>query len=351
MAYGHDVKKAEKFAESALQLMAGHGIPAEPNNFAVWYAYAAGENHDLCKAIDLVIASEDKVDTTHLEGIYEKFFGIEAESQALRDAADRIETAVTEVLGILGSAGKETSRYGQALEKYSDKLEKPLKLDQVRAIVTKIADETRRVIQRQKELDRALSRSSKEISELRTNLQTVRREASTDPLTGIANRKEFEVQIKAMVKEAEEEGEPLTLLLADIDFFKSFNDNYGHSTGDQVLKLVARTIIERIKGRDLAARLGGEEFAVLLPDTKLQDAVVVGNHIRVAVGSRKIVVRSTGENLGSVAISLGVAQYHPGEPIQSFIERTDRALYAAKRNGRDQVFADDSPPPSLAKSA
>lgn len=351
LRYGHDLKTAKGVADAALRLMSENRVPSEPVNYAVWYSYVTGIDAALRKEIDSLITSEEAFTSARNVELYEKFFGVESDSQALREASGRIESAISKVLKILGSAEKETSRYGQALENYSGQLDRPLKLEEVRKIVGGIAAETRQVLARQQELDRALVRSTKEIRELRANLQSVQLEALTDPLTGIANRKQFDLRLKEITADAVERESPLSLLLADIDFFKAFNDTYGHAVGDQVLRLVARTMVEQIKGRDLAARLGGEEFAIVLPDTAVEDAVTVGNQIRMAVGLRKIIVRSTGENLGSVQISLGVAEYLPDEPLSAFVERADRALYSAKRNGRNQVFADRTRSTKLKKSA
>ncbi len=132
-------------------------------------------------------------------------------------------------------------------------------------------------------------------------------------------------------------GEPLCLLMADIDFFKRFNDTHGHPIGDQVLKLVARTLTETLKGRDTPARFGGEEFAVILPQTVLESAVIVAEQIRVRVASRVIKRRDTQQQLGSITLSIGVTQYRPGDTIADLVQRADEALYAAKGAGRNRV--------------
>lgn len=359
MTYDHNQKTARDHTELALKLMAERKVPATPDNYAVWYAYACGENAELRQMIDAITGKGEEFTATRNAQLHEKFFGTSAERKEILETASRIETAISRVLEILGATGEETSRYGKALESYSGQLEKPLQIEEVREIVHNIAAETRQIVAKQGELDDALERSSKEITELRQDLQNTQREALTDSLTGIANRKQFDLQLKEMVRDSIENNYPLSLLFCDIDFFKNFNDTFGHAVGDQVLRLVARTIVETIKGRDLPARMGGEEFAIILPSTELSDSVIVGNQIRIAVGTRKIVVRSTGKNLGSVQISLGAAEYVPGESLDAFVERADRALYAAKRNGRNQVFSDgvaqaigNSPKkPDVAKSA
>jgi diguanylate cyclase len=129
----------------------------------------------------------------------------------------------------------------------------------------------------------------------------------------------------------------------DVDHFKKFNDTYGHLTGDQVLRLVALSVKQNVKGQDTAARYGGEEFAVVLPNTVLRSAITVGDHIRRAVMTKELMKRSTGEHLGRVTVSVGVATMRKGDTVASLIERTDTCLYAAKRHGRNRVMCETDP--------
>jgi diguanylate cyclase len=122
-----------------------------------------------------------------------------------------------------------------------------------------------------------------------------------------------------------------------------FNDSYGHLTGDQVLRLVAMAMKQNVKGQDTTARYGGEEFAIILPNTVLRSAITVADHIRRAVMTKELMKRSTGEHLGRVTVSIGVATLHGNDTIQSLIERTDGCLYAAKRHGRNRVMSETDP--------
>jgi diguanylate cyclase len=117
----------------------------------------------------------------------------------------------------------------------------------------------------------------------------------------------------------------------------------GHLTGDQVLRLVAMSVKHNVKGKDTAARYGGEEFAVILPNTTLRAAVTVAEHIRRAVMAKELMKRSTGENLGRMTISIGVATLRKADSRQSLIERADMCLYAAKRHGRNRVICETDP--------
>ncbi len=119
--------------------------------------------------------------------------------------------------------------------------------------------------------------------------------------------------------------------------------SYGHLTGDQVLRMVAVSVKQNLKGQDIAVRYGGEEFAIVLPNTVLRSAITVAEHIRRAVMTETLMKRSTGEDLARITISIGVATLHPGDTIQSLIERADMCLYAAKRNGRNRVIGESDP--------
>lgn len=128
--------------------------------------------------------------------------------------------------------------------------------------------------------------------------------------------------------------------MVDIDHFKRFNDTHGHQVGDQVLRLVAKTLTDCVRAGDLPARYGGEEFAVVLPKTGIQVARPIAERIRTTLAARKIIRRNTGEGLGGITISIGAALYHPGETPAALVARADSALYAAKRQGRNRLVVE-----------
>ena len=186
-----------------------------------------------------------------------------------------------------------------------------------------------------KALEERLTLSKSEISNLQQSLEAIRAESLTDPLTGLGNRKYFDRSIEMAVQNALATGEPLSLLMFDIDHFKSFNDSYGHLTGDQVLRLVGMSLKQTIKGQDITARYGGEEFAVVLPNTALRQALTVADHIRRAVMSKELKKKSTGEILGRVTISVGVSMLKPGDDTE-FPDRARRCLPLRRQAQRPQ---------------
>ena len=207
--------------------------------------------------------------------------------------------------------------------------------------VTKVLTETRKMEETNKVLENQLADSTDEIGQLRDDLEDMRKEALTDALTGIANRKLFDMELRSQARDAMETGESLCLLMLDIDHFKKFNDTFGHQTGDQVLKLLASTMTKAVKGNDIPARYGGEEFTVILPQTDLPGAKQVAESIRQRVSSKTLVNRTTKEDLGKLTISVGVSKFEFGESLTDFLKRADQALYKAKNSGRDCVVSQD----------
>ncbi|MFS2160185.1 diguanylate cyclase [Pseudomonas sp. Pseusp122] len=155
--------------------------------------------------------------------------------------------------------------------------------------------------------------------------------ARSDPLTGLYNRRAAEHALERQINMAQVSGKSFSLIIGDIDHFKSINDQYGHPAGDDVLKNVANILIHRIRKRDIAVRWGGEEFVVLAPDSSLQQASELAERIRKGVESLAL------EGIDSVTISLGVAELANGETSASLIQRADSALYQAKRSGRNRI--------------
>ena len=171
----------------------------------------------------------------------------------------------------------------------------------------------------------------------------LRRLSMLDPLTSVANRRGFEERFEALVDRCRGEGQPLAVVMIDIDHFKAFNDHYGHPQGDACLRSVARTLAEQLRGADdHIARMGGEEFAVVAPG--LRGADLVGFLHRLSGGVARIAVPHVASPAGRVTVSIGAAVAYPGDPEswEEVVARADRALYEAKNTGRDRWVVDDA---------
>ena len=331
------------FAEVALGQIRSLRQTAVPRNYEIWYVYATGYNAPLNKIINETLARNGRLSESDLEQIYETYLSHIKASDRIDKVGARVIGEIDDVMTLITEALGMSQSYDSKLSGASERLRSAKNRDQIKAVVDSLMKSTREMQETNKALENRLTLSKTEISNLQHSLEAIRAESLTDPLTGLGNRKYFDRSIEMAVRSALANGEPLSLLMFDIDHFKSFNDSYGHLTGDQVLRLVAMSLKQTIKGQDITARYGGEEFAVVLPNTGLRQALTVADHIRRAVMGKELMKRSTGQNLGRVTISLGVATVRKGDSEQSLIARADACLYAAKRNGRNRVICETDP--------
>jgi two-component system cell cycle response regulator len=175
---------------------------------------------------------------------------------------------------------------------------------------------------------------------LRDTVQNSMELALTDPLTGLYNRRYMETHVGTLVERSAARGKALSVLILDIDYFKSINDNFGHDTGDDVLREFAERLKASIRGIDLACRYGGEEFVVVMPDTDLGVATLVAERIRRRIAGEPFPIEKGTRGI-EVTISIGIAaRMGPQDNASQMLKRADEALYRAKRDGRNRVVAD-----------
>jgi diguanylate cyclase len=331
------------FAELALAQIRSLRQTAVPRNYEIWYVYATGYNPPLNKVINETLARNGKLTEADLEQIYETYLSHLKTTDRIDKVGARVIGEIDDVMRLIDDALGMSASYDASLCGANEKLSGAGSREEIESIIETLVNSTRDMRDTNKALEERLALSKAEICDLQQSLEAIRAESLTDPLTGLGNRKFFDRSIEAMVQNAQATGEPLSLLMFDIDHFKSFNDSYGHLTGDQVLRLVGMSLKQNIKGQDITARYGGEEFAVVLPNTALRQALTVADHIRRAVMSKELKKKSTGEILGRVTISVGVSMLKPADDTDSLIERADACLYAAKRAGRNRVICEADP--------
>ena len=328
------------FAELALQQIRALHLPASPKNFEVWYHYATGYNQELNRAINETLGQKGTLDEADIEQIHATYLSSKRVSERIENVGSRVLGEIKQVLDMIDAAAGSATSYSESLADASQQLQVTNDGTAMRAIIGQLLEGAKEMEINNKKLEARLSASRQEIEELQQNLEAVRTESLTDPLTTLANRKFFDIELSRLMAEAKQKNEPLSLLMTDIDNFKAFNDKYGHLTGDQVLRLVAISVKQNVKARDIAARYGGEEFMVALPNAPLREAIALADHIRHAVMTKELMKRSSGERLGRVTISVGVAAFRVEDTPQSLLERADGCLYAAKRFGRNRVIAE-----------
>jgi diguanylate cyclase len=335
----YKLDREQALAKTAIALMGECNVPPLPDNYELFYLYAAGENVALSRVMGDMIASRKPFTPNAIADLRQRCLTSARNTQTLDQVGGGLSATITNVIGELQTAGKHAVDYGRTLSVASGELGDEQSPEDVRRLVDGLIQATQAMETRTKALETELRQSSQQVSELKSKLDDVRKETLTDQLTGIPNRKAFDNELAKAV----EANEASTLLMLDIDHFKKFNDTWGHQTGDQVLRLVANCLSENVKGKDTAARYGGEEFAVILRHSELPDALKLAELIRANVQSKKLVKKSTGDILGTITISVGVAQLVPGENGTRLVQRADACLYGAKRAGRNMVMAENDP--------
>ncbi|MCW2284992.1 two-component system cell cycle response regulator [Rhodoblastus acidophilus] len=175
---------------------------------------------------------------------------------------------------------------------------------------------------------------------LRSNVQAALEMAVVDPLTGLNNRRYLQTHVVGLMEQSAQKGRPLSAMVLDIDHFKGVNDTYGHDVGDDILRGFAARVRRVVRGADLLCRFGGEEFVIVMPETRLAVARLVAERVRASVAATPFPICGGLETLG-VTVSIGVAASHGGESPDALFKRADQALYRAKSGGRNRVTVDD----------
>jgi len=337
LTYFHPIEKTKEFAEQAMAAISTYGLLPTPENYELWFVYYSEAEPEVKNAIDHII-DKQAIDDDMCSEIYQQFLSSDNSSRVVESAGNQIQKTIHDVTEAVSQANEWTDSYNKTLAKTREGLGQDKTREEINEMLSSVLEETTNMIDKNAHMEELLKRSTQVMEDMQRDLEIARKEAVTDSLTGLANRKSFDMEILRLSNNiAEGECSTFTLLMLDIDHFKSFNDGFGHQVGDQVLKLVAKTLKDGVKGRDLACRYGGEEFAILLPDTPLSGGTKVAEYLRKEVADKDIINRATGERIARITISVGVAEYNTGEKLDRLVSRADEALYMAKNAGRNKV--------------
>ena len=254
-------------------------------------------------------------------------------------SVDPVQSEVAKLLSLLRQHAEANENFSTVLERAKEELHESLRTEQVRIIISYLMIENDGMKARTSNLQANLETSQRQIEKLKTNLANAEAQGLSDPLTGLKNRRGFDVLLAAQIATARTAGQPLSLILADIDHFKAINDRYGHPAGDDVLKWFARVLSSNVKGRDTVARYGGEEFAIVLPATPIDNACKVASQIKAQLEAQFWQKPGAPNTLLRVTASFGVAQLEATEGTSALVARADARLYEAKQGGRNRVAA------------
>ena len=334
-----DAACTHRIGERALGALKSVGLAASAKNYELWYAHAEGKNPALSAAIQRTLdpssglMSQDTADKLYKDHIQHAHL-----SRNVLALITRLEAEVAAIYEVIEESGENAAGNGAALSEISDQLSQTAQdYPAVGILLENVITVAKTMRDQNQALEARLSDAADEISVLQRNVENIQVEAMKDSLTGVANRAMFDKSLNEQIKRARQEQKPLSLMMADIDNFKRFNDTWGHQTGDQVLRLVAQVMNSNVKGQDILARYGGEEFAIILPETGVDHAHKLADRIRETVESRHLRKRRTNEDLGVITMSIGISTLHDQDDMETLIERADECLYAAKKAGRNCV--------------
>lgn len=335
MRYQENREQSAEVLRLAVACMGKQSAAANPAHYALWYEHCAGLNPGLSRVLDARIAAGSVLTDGDVWQLHGEHIAAREHRQYENVRAD-LHRILEDTAHETQKAEDQTTRIDKAFANHQERLRSPTDPAVVQQTVVDLLGDTSRIRSVAAELSARLQASTEEVNSLTESLHRAQSEALRDPLTDLRNRRGFE-QSAADLGLQRGNLENIALLMIDIDHFKAVNDTHGHVLGDKVLRAVAHVLKSNIKGRDVAARLGGEEFVVLLPDTSVAGAVTLGKQICALVSHGRI-KRAAGEGtIGQVTLSVGVAVARTGESLESLMERADAALYEAKRSGRARV--------------
>lgn len=258
-------------------------------------------------------------------------------SKVLLQTGLALNLELGKVLGIIRSRIGSDESYALSLANAQTRLAELPTSEQVRVIVGLLVAENHRMRLDSVNMGKQLDASRLQIEGLRLRLERAQEVGLQDALTLVGNRRCFDVALASALKEATVSASPLSIVMGDLDQFKLINDQYGHPVGDEVLKFFTQLMVGSVRDGDTVARFGGEEFAIILPQCSGHEASSIAERIRIKLSAKSLTIRRTSQDIGIVTASFGVAQLRPGEVAESLISRTDRALYTAKKTGRNRV--------------
>ncbi|HNS85249.1 MAG TPA: GGDEF domain-containing protein [Parvularculaceae bacterium] len=321
----------------ARELM-GMGVTLMPKRFEIWFMYRNGEEPALAKRIDDFLNDGGRVSNAFLDSLASEFIDNAQVGASLSQRLGELNRSSSALMTVSDKLNGAIANFGANAENAAAALEIPgLATPTIAAIVNTTVEKSRSVLTEAKLLNDDLSRAARTIESMKSTLAEAQKAAMTDPLTGLFNRRHFMRCLDVAVEESKQNDMTLSLIFADIDNFKSINDNWGHQAGDHILQLVGQLIAANTKGKDVIARFGGEEFVIMLPETGGADAVALAEKIRRAVMEKPFKRRGSGDPIGTITISCGVAEARRNQSAEEFVEAADNALYEAKHCGRNRV--------------
>lgn len=330
-----DVDRRRDLYNDIGSFLFAHDLDITPVNFGLALDYLTGNDHEIEKAVGAILAERGQI----TNGVVEQIVVQRNSGAMTAETLHKMLASVEENLDRFSKLAKEQSSsasdYGDALQASVDGMDESRSPEN---LVTALIGLTRTMVEKSRQIEGEMRESQKKTNQLQKNLESARKAAEQDHLTGLPNRRAFEARLKEETAQAQANGEPLSVAFCDIDHFKNINDTHGHDTGDRVLKFVSSLLAKISDEKCHVARHGGEEFVMLFRGKTVIEACEIVDETRTDLASRNLVDRNSGERMAQVSFSGGVADVFAYESPREALKAADRALYLAKEHGRNRVY-------------
>ena len=337
MKHADDIAQAIALLKQTLPEMNKRNIASTPSNYAIWYEYAIGENKKLVAAIKDLDTQKTIFTPEVLNRLYNEYIS-DAHEAAVNKLSKSVKQVIHDFLNKVCAEGQGLSNYAQTLASFCYQMENVNHLDDIKELIYHLVNETKKREEATQSMQTSLENMALDMKKLRIEVAKINSETSTDSLTKVNNRRAFDIELEGLISISTDDSKPLCLIMVNIDHFKKFNDTFSHSVGDKVLRFVASLIKNNIKGSDSVARYGGEQFAILLPETSFEGALKLAEIIREKLAKQTLSDSAEKKELGTITASFGVSTYKYGGSSEQLIVNAESALRDAKNTGRNKVI-------------
>jgi diguanylate cyclase len=311
------------------------GLPFEPRQFEFWFAYKSGRNAALNAAADAIVVQNGALTGSDIDRLHGSYLSpwrmgddADAIAASLSGRLEELNLALEDAIGAAKEQRETLAAEAAALSAGGG-------LKDILAAIGRLTHLTEESRTRLALLEARMDVMHREISTIRQQLSTVRSECQTDPITGLPNRAAFDAAVSRAIDQASASRQPLSVVLCDLDYFATFNENFGNFIGDQVLRAVAMLFKSHMRPGDKVARFDSDTFAAILPVMRGNDAVACADRFRQTLLAHEFVPHPNGA--GRVTVSIGVADAIKGDTLEFLLRRAGNGLKIAKREGRNRV--------------
>lgn len=329
--------KIYRLAGAAFDLIEQHGTPPAPTTYSMWYAYAANSPEAVTQEVDDILKARGEITADQIDEIYDAHLSRSALQETGERVGQAIEASLCEVSEMISKTNSETLAVKAKLDGVGSNIPSRPKRRDVVALFEQLMDTNAQMSNMTDSLAAELEKSQANVRQLNEEFQVIKKQSRTDALTDVANRRAFNERLGFVHERAMKTGEAYALALIDLDKFKQINDCYGHPAGDEVLARLAQLMVKNIETSDFAARIGGDEFAIIFPGQTARNAYHSLVAIKHQLENLNISEHLNRNSQHQVTFSCGLSEFNKDRSVEDLIEAADKELLKAKSVSRNHI--------------